>query len=53
MSTAYAKEKLHEILDNTCAAVIAVEVEEVMGKQIGAGDGAGDFPVNIVNASSL
>ena len=49
MSPADAKKRLHEILEKTCSPVIAVKVEEVMGKQeIGAGDGrdgrAGDVP---------
>ena len=39
MNSPDAKERLLEILKKTCAAVIAVKVEEVMGKQgIGAGD---------------
>ena len=39
MSPADAKKRLHEILEKTCARVIAAKVEEVMGKQ---GTGAGD-----------
>ena len=53
MSPAEAKRRLHEILKKTCAPVIVVKVEEVMGKKgIGAGDRR-DGGLGMVNQLSI